>query len=499
MTASSMAGRAGVVDWLRPLQDLDLSGDRPADGRVLVAAALGGVVVDFALRSGVVGVAGALAVLVAAAGLVGSGRVANPQARALAATAPLFGVWLALRTSPWLIAPDVLAAGGLLLVAASLARGGSVLDLTFPRAAVRAAIAAVHGAVAPLFLLQPLAARRHVGARFAAVGRGVLLAIPVVAVIGLLLGSADPFFAAVFDGPDNVPSLIGHVVLIVGGAWAMAGLLRMASARSVPEPPTVTARLGATEAIVVLGALVALFVVFAGAQVVAVSHGAKGVLETAGLTYAEYARSGYFQLLAVAGLTLLTLLGIRAVTAEAPRRQARALEILAEVAVVLTLVVLASAVRRLALYETAYGLTMLRLYSVVFAGWLALVLALAGVSIAGLWDGRRWFLSAAVGAGLVVLLTLNAVNPEVLVVSRNLDRARSGRPIDVEYLAALADESDDAVPVLADRLSDLDVADRASLADGLACAPDEGWHGWGAANLARHRARALCVDVTPRR
>lgn len=494
MTAPTVAGRAGGVDWLGPFDQLELSVDRPADGRVLVAAALGGVVVDFALRSGVIGVAGALAVVVAAAGLVGSGRLANPQARALAALAPLFGMWLALRTSPWLLGPDILAAGGLLLVAASHARGASVLDLTLPRAGVRAAVAAIHGLAAPGFVLQPLAKRRHLGGRFAAVGRGVLLAIPVVVVIGVLLGSADPFFAAVFNVPDDVPSLLGHVVLFVGGAWAMAGLLRVASARSVPEPPTVAARLGATEAIVVLGALVGLFVVFAGAQVIAVSHGARGVLETAGLTYAEYARSGYFQLLAVAGLTLLTLLGLRAVTAEAPRRQARALEILAEVAVVLTLVVLASAVRRLALYESVFGLTMLRLYSVVFAGWLALVLALAGLSIAGLWKGRRWFLSAAAGAGLVVLMTLNAVNPEALVVSRNLDRARSGRPVDVEYLVALADESDDAVPVLAAGLDALGPADRALPAGRLGCAEGKGPSGWGAANLARHRARAQCAD-----
>jgi hypothetical protein len=58
---------------------------------------------------------------------------------------------------------------------------------------------------------------------------------------------------------------------------------------------------------------VALFGAFAAAQLVVLAGGGRHVIETAGLTYAQYARSGFFQLLAVAVITLLILMSVRAV------------------------------------------------------------------------------------------------------------------------------------------------------------------------------------------
>ena len=79
------------------------------------------------------------------------------------------------------------------------------------------------------------------------------------------------------------------------------------------------------------------------------------VLDTAGLTYAEYARSGFAQLLAVAALTFAVIAAARRWAAAAA-----AAALLAALCV-LTLVVLASALKRLGLYEETYGFTRLRL------------------------------------------------------------------------------------------------------------------------------------------
>jgi len=113
--------------------------------------------------------------------------------------------------------------------------------------------------------------------------------------------------------------------------------------------------------------------------------------------------------------------------------------------VVLVLVVVAGSVRRLWLYEQAYGLTVLRFASLVFALWIACIFVLLGVALAGRGRTKAWFVPAAVALGLVGLFACNVANPEALIVERNVDRFGATDRLDVSYLVGL---SDDAVPAL---------------------------------------------------
>jgi len=135
---------------------------------------------------------------------------------------------------------------------------------------------------------------------------------------------------------------------------AVLGLSRAASA-SQPSPTLPTGvSLGSVEAACVLGGLCTLYAPFVTAQFVALSSGGQHVLATHGLTYAEYARSGFFQLLACAALTFVVLLSVRAC---APAHGV--LVSLPELTVALTIGVVIVAIRRLQFYEATYGLTML--------------------------------------------------------------------------------------------------------------------------------------------
>jgi Domain of unknown function (DUF4173) len=468
----------------------------PADGRVLAGVAAAAVATDLAVRSGVAGLAGALLVAVAAAALLASGRLHTRSARLATAAAPVFGVWLAIRTSPWLVPLDVLAAGGLLALGASLARGGSLADLTIPRVVLRAIHAGVHAVAAPAFVAAPLrAVRKHIGdGRRAELGirvaRGLLLAAPIVVLLGVLLASADAVFASFFRVDVDPVTPVQHVAALAAGAWGAAALLRVASV--TPPGRLLAARppIGALEACIVLAGLCALFAVFAAAQLVALSEGGRHVLATAGLTYAEYARSGFFQLLAVAVITLGVLLLLRAATRLASPGQRAVFTIAAEVAVALTLVIVVVAVRRLNLYEDAFGLTMLRLYSELFSYWIGAVFLFLGAALAGVGHGRGWLVGAAVAAGLALLLALNVVNPEAVVAGDQLAGTRQVRRTDVGYVARL---SEDAVPTVAARLPGLDPVGRADLRARLCAAepggvPPSRFSGWAAWNLGRERA-----------
>jgi hypothetical protein len=440
--------------------------EEPADARVLVVAAAGAVGVDLAVRSGVASLGGALCVLAVAVGLAGSGRIRNPHAVGALLLAPVFGVFVALRQSPWLVLLDLAAAAVCLAVAASFARGGSLLDFPAAELVVRAARAIAHGIGGAPFVASALP---RTSGRRAAVVRGLALAVPLVFVAGGLLASADAVFASFFKATFDPASLIPHLVLWAVGAWLTGGLLRLASATAEPVPAGRTPRLGQVETCVVLGALVVLYAAFAVAQVVAASEGGRRVLRTAGLTYAEYARSGFFQLLAVAALTLLVLLVLDNGT--------RVVRMLSLAAVALTLLIVASAVRRLVVYEDAFGLTMLRLFSMAFAVWVGVVFVLLGARLLGLGGGRRWLLGTSTAVGLALVLALNVADAEAVVVRRNVARA----DFDPAHAATL---SDDAVPALVDAGHGALVCPRPYRIGG-----SDGWAAW---NLARERAEAAC-------
>jgi Domain of unknown function (DUF4173) len=475
----------------------------PADARVLVGVAAAAAATDLALRSGAAGLAGALLVAVAAATLLASGRLHTRSARLATTAAPLFGVWLAIRTSPWLVPLDALAAGGLLALGASLARGGSLADLTIPRIALRAVHAAVHAAAAPAFVAAPVRAAReqvsddrrtNLAVRIA---RGLLLAAPVLVLLGVLLASADAIFASFFRVDFHPVTLAEHVAALAVGAWGAAALLRVTSVIPPGRPPARRPPIGAVEATVVLAGLCALFAAFTAAQLVALSEGGRHVLATAGLTYAEYARSGFFQLLAVAVITLGVLLLLRAATDLASPGQRATFTAVAEVAAALTVVVVVVAVRRLNFYEDAFGLTMLRLYSELFSYWIGVVFLFLGAALAGVGRGRGWFVGAAAATGLALLLALNVANPEAVIARDQLTGTRQAQHTDVGYVAHL---SEDAIPTVAARLPDLDPVARADLRTRLCpvepdSVPPSRFTGWAAWNLGHERAERAVTHV----
>jgi hypothetical protein len=102
----------------------------------------------------------------------------------------------------------------------------------------------------------------------------------------------------------------------------------------------------------------------------------------------------------------------------------RAFQLLALVAIALTLLIVLVAFQRLRLYEEAYGFTMLRLYSHIFAVWIALIFLLLAADHSGLFRRRRWLVGAVSVSGMAVLMALNVINPEALVVSLNLTAPR---------------------------------------------------------------------------
>ena len=416
----------------------------------LLAALAVGLVADQALRVGTFGLAASLTLALIALALVFAGRITSFESRLLVGASVLFSAWLTVRASPWLLWPDLAMSFALIGSAASVTSRGSLLDMGIAEAAARSAHALVHVVTGAPFAIRPAVQVRNRMGVVAPIARGALIAAPIAILLIVLLAAADPVFASFFNLNLDVGRLTLDVTFVTAGALVAAGLLRLAAAEPLARVDGPAWRLGSIEGLVVLAVLDAVFAAFAVAQAIAAAGAAGDALRTAGVTYADYARSGFFELLWVAGITAVVLILFSRITNLTERTTKRAFQLLALVAIALTLLIVSVAFQRLRLYEEAYGFTMVRLYSHIFAVWIALIFLLLAADFASFFERRRWLVGAVSVSAMGVLLALNVINPEANVVSLNIDRAQATQQIDAQYLATL---SNDATPALLESAS----------------------------------------------
>ncbi len=223
--------------------------------------------------------------------------------------------------------------------------------------------------------------------------------------------------------------------------------------------------------------------------------GSEYVQRRTGLTYAEYARSGFFQLVAVVAIIGTVLIASRRIIAGSARR--RQLLMIALADALFTLVMVVVSIVRLQTYRNVFGLTMLRFSTTVFAAWLGVVIVMIVVALARTrWEPR--LVAAVVVSAYATLFITNVANPEAIVARENIERidwasgathSRDGAEFDSAYLGTQL--SDDAVPTLLERLDELPAEQRNALLQRL-CSERHGTdHGWSW-NLSRtHASNAL--------
>jgi hypothetical protein len=222
--------------------------------------------------------------------------------------------------------------------------------------------------------------------------------------------------------------------------------------------------------------------------------GAGRVAAISGLTYAEYARSGFFELLGAAGLVVPCLLAGDRALREAPESGRRWFRWLAAGLLLLVGVIVVSALERMQLYVRAYGLSEIRLYATVAMAYVSFVAAWLAATV--LRGRREHFSFGAVVTAYVLLAGLNLTNPDALIVRTNLDRGTVAQPFDAKYAVSLGA---DVVPTLVAAWPTLDAATRCDVTHALLArwrklpAPD--WRNW---SWARSRERALVPTFTPR-
>ena len=313
--------------------------------------------------------------------------------------------------------------------------------------------------------------------------RGIVIALPIIAIFASLLSSADPIFAQQFEdfidlfNIDNLPEYIFRLVYILVFAYALAGTFLHAAQKSdeqMEEKTWLSPFLGLTESTIVLGSVVILFAAFVIVQF-QYFFGGQANISIEGYTYSEYARRGFGELVTVAFFSLLLLLGLGTITHRATETQRRTFSLLGVGLVGLLIVMLIAAFQRLVLYEAAYGFSRLRTYTHVFMIWLGLLLVT--VVVLEVLRRERLIGLAVLLVGLGFVVSLNVLNVDAFIVRQNIQReirsttdesfAEGRADLDAQYFLDL---SEDAIPPLVSALKSESVPDSVKQKVGAALA-----------------------------
>lgn len=455
---------------------------RPVATSTLVLCAVVGVLGGILLVGHAPGLGAALVGLVvwaaASPALIRRRDVNDLVTAALSIT--LFAV-VAVRDAGWVVVLCALVAAWTGVVAVTSARSAPaavLAPLTWAAGTVRALPWVAKG-------LETLAGSRR-GQLLVAL-RSVAITIGLLLVFGFLFASSDRVFARLMPRVevDLLPGqvVVGVLVAVVAAALAHLALAppSWSDARLTPRP---AAKRG--EWLLPVLALDALVLLFVLVQVGALLGGHRHVLETEGLTYAEYAREGFAQLVAVTALTLVVVaVAARRAPRETPRDMLMSRLALGTLCVG-TLGVVASALRRMDLYVEAFGLTRLRIFVSVTEIALAAIFVL--LLVAGIrWRGA-WLPRAVLQVVGVAMLGLALINPDAQIVRHNTT-ADLESTLDADYLAGL---SADAVPAF-DQIEGEPALRRCLLATASVATPT----GIGDWNLGRERAAQVLATEQP--
>lgn len=293
---------------------------------------------------------------------------------------------------------------------------------------------------------------------------GILITLPVLVIFTALLANADLIFQqgleAIFRN-IQLGEIIAHLFIILFVAFVVAGGLITAVVLHLrpetaeldaptPDRPSVKV-LGMVESGILLFAVDALFLVFVIIQF-AVLFGGDAYLQSQGLTYSEYARRGFFELLAVSVIVLGLILLLEWITRRETGGQKTLFLTGAGLMIILTVIMLISAYLRMNLYESAYGYTIMRLYPHVFMVWLGALLLYVFALL--LLNKPRLFAAGLLIFCIGFLTTMNVINPDQLIAQQNIARHDEGEELDWTYFYDLSVDALPEIKALYDRTED---------------------------------------------
>lgn len=279
---------------------------------------------------------------------------------------------------------------------------------------------------------------------------GLLISFPLLLVLLALLSSADMVFGTLIEklpdifGDLNFEELFGKVIVALiifvtsfSYLWSLGHGEKPADSqmKGLEAAPSLLKRRWDTVVIITLTAAVdVLYVVFVAIQF-AYLFGKFGLPE--GFTYAEYARSGFFELILVTLLNISLLACTLTFTQKGSLAADNCLKVLNTIMIGCTFIMLFSAQYRMSLYEEAYGYTFLRIMTQAF---MVFLLVLFIITLARVWAERLPLLKPYIAVAIIAFTVVNYINVDKMIVKKNIERYYSTNVIDIGYFRTLSND-----------------------------------------------------------
>lgn len=271
---------------------------------------------------------------------------------------------------------------------------------------------------------------------------GIIISIPLAIVILVFLSSADQIFdyyivefvnsINIFNN-DNFITVLSHLFVIFASFiyffifyWGISDQKELATnlnTDSKIDPLTLSIPVTALNVIYLFFSIIQFSYLYGD-----------GTLP-AGVSYSEYARRGFFELVAVTVINLsLIIFGLKH-TKPCSEKLKSYCRILYTLLGLFTLNMLYSAHYKMSLYEESYGFTYLRVYVHLF---MVLLLILILFSLVNIWYNKINLPKTILIASIVFYTFLNVINVDVFIAKRNIDLYYKNNKIDIGYLTDLS-------------------------------------------------------------
>ena len=210
---------------------------------------------------------------------------------------------------------------------------------------------------------------------------GILIALPSTILASSLLSSADGRFGAImgyiFDnGLTNVIKFVFHMLIglpaalyIFSSSWNSAhNEFEKAEKMQISEG-FLTPIIGFVSVI----PMCVIYLIFFFSQLSYYMSAFENLLPESAVSYSEYARSGFFELCGVAVINLAVIISVNLFCKRNGEKTDIKIRVISIILSVMTIALIVTAVRKMMLYISVYGLTRLRFYTSWFMILLALV------------------------------------------------------------------------------------------------------------------------------
>lgn len=273
------------------------------------------------------------------------------------------------------------------------------------------------------------------GKKIKKVAKALIITIPIVFVVLWLLSSADQIFGNIFG---NILETISDLIRGIQFSTAIEEIILIAIAfiyflgffyyislkyensevkenRKTKDSFTVK---------MILGALNAIYLIFCFIQIKSL------FMKDVSINYAEYARQGFFELMLVSIINLVTVLIAKKREIQESQKN-KYIKIMCLAMVLFTFIILISATYRMHLYESAYGYTLLRLlvYCTLFTEAVLLVPTIMYILDKNINLPKTYFAIV-----MSIYVCMNFANFDNLIAKRNIDRYIETGKIDIYYL-----------------------------------------------------------------